>query len=428
LYAPHQAYGGPDGLKRLVNVGHEKGLAVLLDVVYNHLGPDGNYLGQYGPYFTDRYATPWGWAVNFDGPGSQEVRRFFIDNALMWLRDYHFDGLRLDAVHAIVDASAIHFLEELAVEVEALAAHLGRRLALIPESDLNDPRLIRPPEIGGYGLDAQWSDDFHHALHTVLTGEQDGYYLDFGSLADLATALTQAFVYDGRYSRFRERRHGRPTAGLSGHRFLGYQQNHDQVGNRAQGERSSRLLSPERLKIGAALVLTAPFTPMLFQGEEWGASTPFQYFTDHQDPELGQAVSKGRREEFAAFGWDPEEVPDPQAVETFERSKLDWSELAKAPHADLLAWHRRLIELRRAWPALTDGRLERVQVRFDEAADWLLVERGPIVIVCNLSPRPQALPLEWRGARQVLLASNPAIRLTQEGVELPGEAVVILGE
>ena len=331
LYAPHHAYGGPEGLKRLVNACHAKGFAVLLDVVYNHLGPAGNYLERFGPYFTARHQTPWGPAVNLDGPGSDEVRRFFCDNALMWLRDYHLDGLRLDAVHALVDTSAVSFLEQLAAEVHALEAHLGRHLVLIAESDLNDPRVVRPPELGGYGLGAQWSDDFHHALHTVLTGERDGYYADFGSLADLAKALTGTFVYDGRYSHFRGRRHGRPTAGLTGDHFLGYLQNHDQIGNRAQGERSSHLPNSGRLKIAAALVLTSPFIPLLFQGEEWGASTPFQYFTDHDDPELGRAVREGRRVEFAGFGWAPEAIPDPQDPATFARSKLDWQERARSP-------------------------------------------------------------------------------------------------
>jgi maltooligosyltrehalose trehalohydrolase len=427
LYAPHHAYGGPQGLKRLVDACHARGLAVLLDVVYNHLGPAGNYLGRFGPYFTDRYATPWGPAVNLDGPDSHEVRRFFCDNALMWLRDYHADGLRLDAVHALVDTSAMPFLEQLAAEVDALAAHLGRHLVLIAESDLNDPRIVRPPEVGGYGFDAQWSDDFHHALHTVLTGERDGYYVDFGAFADLAKALERAFVYDGRYSAFRRRPHGRPPTGLAGHRFLGYLQNHDQIGNRATGDRSSHLLSLGRLQVAAALVLTAPFVPLLFQGEEWGASSPFQYFTAYDDPALGQAVATGRREEFAAFGWQPHEVPDPQAHETFARSKLNWDELAREPHARLLDWHRRLIRLRREVPALADGRLDRVHVDFDETARWLVVERGPVAVVCNLADRSQHVPVRLPGALQALLTSDPAVRVTPGGVTLPPDAVALLG-
>jgi maltooligosyltrehalose trehalohydrolase len=425
LFAPHHAYGGPDGLKRFVNACHARGLAVLLDVVYNHLGPSGNYLGRYAPYFSRRYTTPWGDAVNFDGPDSDEVRRFFCDNARMWLRDYHCDGLRLDAVHAICDTAAQPFLEQLALEVDALQAQLGRHLVLIPESDLNDPRLLWSRERGGYGLDAQWSDDFHHALHTVLTGERDGYYRDFGALSDLAQALRQAFVYDGRYSAHRRRRHGRAPTGLGGHRFVGYLQNHDQVGNRARGERLSHLVSLGRLKIGAALVLTSPFVPMLFQGEEWGASTPFQYFTDHQEPELAKAVREGRRREFAAFGWQPEDVPDPQAPETFQRSKLRWQELVHPPHAEILEWHRRLIRLRRAEPALSDGRLERVHTRWDEAARWFVLERGPISVACNLAPQPQPVPLR-PGNHATLLSAPPGLTAVDGVVALPPDGVAVL--
>jgi maltooligosyltrehalose trehalohydrolase len=384
-YAPHHAYGGPRGLKRLVDACHARGLGVLMDVVYNHLGPIGNHLERFGPYFSDRYATAWGRAFNLDGPGSDQVRAFLIDNALMWLRDYHCDGLRLDAVHAIVDTSAVHILEELAERVRELEARLERRLLVIAESDLNDPRLVRPPEVGGYGLDAQWSDDFHHALHTVLTGERSGYYADFGSLADLAQALRQAFVYDGRQSGYRQRRHGRSPSGLSGHRFLGYLQNHDQVGNRAQGERISQLVDTGLLKVGAALVLTSPFVPMLFMGEEWGAGTPFLFFSDHQDPAVAAATSQGRVREFAAFGWRPEEVPDPQSEETFLRSKLDWTELSHEPHAEILDWYRRLVQLRRSYPELRDGDLGRVKVDFDETERWLTLERGRVKLRCNFA-------------------------------------------
>jgi maltooligosyltrehalose trehalohydrolase len=354
------------------------------------------------------------------------VRRFFCDNALMWLRDYHLDGLRLDAVHALMDTSAMPFLEQLAAEVRALEAHLGRHLVLIAESDLNDPRVVRPSELGGYGVAAQWSDDFHHALHAVLTGERAGYYADFGSLADLAQALTGTFVYDGRYSHFRGRRHGRPTAGPTGDHFLGYLQNHDQIGNRARGERSSHLLGPGRLKIAAALVLAAPFIPLLFQGEEWGASTPFQYFTDHEDDELGRAVSEGRRAEFAAFGWAPDEVPDPQDPATYLLSKLDWRERQREPHAGLLAWYQALIRLRRQIPALADGRLERVRVRFDEAARWLVLERGPLTVACNLAAQAQRVPMREQPS-EVLLTSDPMIEVSASGVALPPDSVVVLG-
>lgn len=426
LYAPHHAYGGPDELKRLVDACHRRGLAVILDVVYNHLGPAGNYLERFGPYFTERYATPWGQAINFDGPDSDEVRRFVCDNALMWLRDYHFDGLRLDAVHALIDTSAMHLLEQLACEVAELQAQSGRHLILIAESDLNDPRIVRSQEIGGYGIHAQWSDDFHHALHTVLTGERDGYYADFGSMADLAKAIERVFVYDGSYSAFRRRRHGSPPNGILGHSFLGYLQNHDQVGNRAKGERSSHLLSFGRLKIAAALVLGAPFIPMLFQGEEWAATSPFLYFTNHEDAELGRLVTEGRRREFAAFSAHSDDVPDPQALDTFERSKLPWDECSRAPHAEMLDWHRRLIRLRRESAALSDGRLDRVTVTFDEQAKWLVMARGSITLTCNLSERRQLTPVSIGKDARILLSSEKEIQLAGDGVELPPDSVAII--
>jgi maltooligosyltrehalose trehalohydrolase len=410
----------------LVDACHRLGLGVLLDVVYNHLGPAGNYLSRFGPYFTRRYRTPWGEAVNLDGPESDEVRRFFIDNALMWLRDYHMDGLRVDAVHAIVDTSAIHFLEQLAAEVKALEAEVGRHLVLIAESDLNDPRVVRLPEVGGYGIDAQWNEDFHHALHAVLTGERKGYYQDFGGLANLAKVLTRALLYDGCYSAYRRRCFGRPARELSGHRFVGCLQNHDQVGNRAKGERTSHLVSQGLLKVGAALVLTSPFIPMIFQGEEWGASTPFQYFTDHQDPELAQAVREGRRREFAAFGWKPEDVPDPQAKETFERSRLDWEERGREPHGSLLQWHRDLVKLRRSFPSLTDGRLDRVRVAFDENWRRLTVERGPVLVACNFSDAPQLIPLGPDKRGRMWLKSDERISVDGHNASLPPESVVIL--
>lgn len=425
LFAPHHAYGTPDDLKRLVNACHARGLAVILDVVYNHLGPSGNYLGKFGPYFTKKFASPWGEGINFDGPDSGEVRRFFCDNALMWLREYHFDGLRLDAVHGIIDTSATHFLEQLQTEVEHLAAQLGRRLVLVPESDLNDPRLLWSRERGGYQMVAQWSDDFHHALHTVLTGETTGYYSDFGKLADVAKALREAFVYDGTYSRHRRRVHGRPAWGMSGHQFLGYLQNHDQIGNRAIGDRSSHLMSLGRLKTGAVLVLTSPFVPMLFQGEEWGARTPFCYFTDHQEPELARAVREGRCKEFAAFGWKPEDTADPQARETFIKAKLNWNELARSPHRELVEWHRSLIQLRRTEPSLADGDMRAVQTKFNEKQRWLLVERGAITIACNLGGCTQTLPLAAKKCR-TLLASAPGIKISGGKVKLPPDAVAIL--
>ena len=425
LFAPHHNYGLPDDFKKLVDACHARGLAVILDVVYNHVGPSGNYLGRFGPYFTKKFATFWGEGINFDGPESGEVRRFFCDNALMWLRDYHVDGLRLDAVHGILDTSAVHILEQLKIEVEDLSARTGRHLVLIPESDLNDPRLLRPRTQGGYQLDAQWSDDFHHALHTVLTGETTGYYSDYGKLEQLAKALRCAFVYDGQFSIHRRRVHGRPADGLNGCQFLAYLQNHDQVGNRARGDRSSQLMSLGRLKIGAALVLLSPFTPMLFQGEEWGASTPFFYFTDYQEPELANAVREGRCREFAAFGWKPEDTPDPQARETFTGSVLNWPELARAPHADILEWHRRLIQLRRSESSLADGEMKSVKTRFDENQRWLTVERAAISAACNFSNQQQAVPL-FATDQQILMASETGIKTSGGMVHLPPDSVAIL--
>jgi maltooligosyltrehalose trehalohydrolase len=424
LFAPHHVYGGPDGLKRFVDGCHARGLAVLLDVVYNHLGPDGNYLSRFGPYFTDRYSTPWGQAVNLDDAGSREVRRFLCDNALMWLRDWHIDGLRIDAIHAIFDSSAVHFLEQLSSEVHELEAHVGRNLVLIAESDLNDPRIITPREAGGYGIDAQWSDDFHHALHTILTGDSQGYYQDFGKLADLQKALQSAFVYDGQPSAYRKRRHGRRPEGLSGSRFLGYLQNHDQSGNRAQGERSSQLMNAGRLKIGAAMVLYAPFVPMLFQGEEWGAGSPFLYFTNHEDPELARAVSEGRRRDCAAQGWDPEEVPDPQDPATFQKSKLDWAELKREPHASLLEWHRRLITLRTTTPEFTDGRMDRVEVEFCEEGKWFTFHRGVYTVAFSLAAETREVPIRFPG--EILLASSSECQTSGAMVRLPPDSVAVL--
>jgi maltooligosyltrehalose trehalohydrolase len=424
LWAPHHGYGGPEGLKRLVDACHHRGLGVILDVVYNHLGPAGNYLGEYGPYFTDRYATPWGQAVNLDGPGSDEVRRFFIDNALMWLRDYHLDGLRLDAVHAIVDTSAIHFLEQLGIAVEELGIATGRPRFLVAESDLNDPRIVRRREEGGYAMDAQWSDDFHHALHTAITGEHQGYYADFAGLKAVAKCLTDVFVYDGAFSESRDRVHGRPATGVPGWRFLAYSQNHDQVGNRAQGDRLSHLATTERLKVAAALVLCAPFVPMLFQGEEWGATAPFLYFTDHPDPELGRAVSEGRRREFSAFGWDPASIPDPQEAATFERSKLDWPERDTGAHAGLHDWYRQLIALRRSRPDLLVGDRSAVNVDCNDTEGWIKVQRGATTLACNLSSREATLTVD---GGCLLAASQPGVRLDGSRLVLPPDGVAIIG-
>jgi maltooligosyltrehalose trehalohydrolase len=407
LFAPLPAYGAPRELARFVDACHERGLAVLLDVVYNHLGPDGNYLGSYGPYFTDRVKTPWGDAINYDGAASDEVRRFVIDNALMWLREYGFDGLRLDAVHAIYSFEATHILEELAAAVRRLGEELDRSFVLIAESDLNDPRLVHSAARGGYALDAHWADDFHHAVHRYFTGETGGYYADFQGLADLAKALTQGYVYQGQYSVFRARRHGRPPRAVAPDQLVICAQNHDQIGNRACGERLSMLLDPLRLKAIAALTVLSPFVPLLFQGEEWGATTPFLYFTDHQDPRLARAVSEGRAREFAAFRWTGE-IPDPQARSTFERSKLDWSEPLRAPHAELLDWYRRLIALRAARAARKDARAK-PRAGFDACGEWLRFEYAGVLALFNFAAAPQRLALPRRttqGTWELVLASD----------------------
>ncbi len=425
LYAVRDIYGGPDGLKRLVNACHGRGLAVLLDVVYNHFGPVGNYSGKFGPYTTDKHCTPWGAAMNFEDKGSDEVRRYFIDNALMWLRDYHMDGLRLDAVHEFVDRSAIHFLEQMSAEVDVMSARLGRRLVLIAESDLNNPCIVRPREAGGYGMDAQWSDDFHHALFTLLHVEEGkGYYDDFGSMGDLAKALTRMFVYDGTYSGYRNRSHGRPVDGLSSHHFIGFIQNHDQVGNRATGDRLEHIVGVARAKVALGIVLTAPFIPMLFQGEEYAASTPFQYFADHEDPQMAKAVSEGRMKEFAAFGWKPEEIPDPEKRETFERSKLNWDEVREGNHTEMLEWTRSLIHLRRGSVSLNDGDPGHTDVKFNEDKRWLTMRRGGVLVVCNLGA--ETVELDNPGALPIRLASDNGIFLTGKGVCVPPDTLAVL--
>ncbi|MBN0046894.1 malto-oligosyltrehalose trehalohydrolase [Streptomyces actuosus] len=430
LWAVHEPYGGPEALKRFVDRAHGLGLGVVLDVVHNHLGPSGNYLPVFGPYFTDTHQTPWGSAVNLDASGSDEVRAFLVGSALAWLRDYRIDGLRLDAVHALADTRACHFLEELSTAVDGLAAETGRPLFLIAESDLNDPRLITVREENGLGLQAQWNDDFHHALHTALTGEAQGYYADFARapLAAVAKTLTGGYFHDGTYSSFRGRHHGRPLdrARVAGHRLLGYSQTHDQVGNRAQGDRLSATLSPGLLACAAALTLTAPFTPMLFMGEEWAASTPWQFFTDHTDPELADAVRRGRRREFAAHGWAEDEVPDPQDPATRDRSCLDWPEREREPHARVLDWYRRLIALRRTQPDLTDPDLADTKVAYDEQARWLAFRRGDVRVAVNLGEEPASIPLGTRPAR-VLAAWEPVREPGPDGLlHLPGESCVVL--
>ncbi|MEE2033488.1 malto-oligosyltrehalose trehalohydrolase [Rhodococcus chondri] len=423
-YAVHEPYGGPDALQRFVDAAHTRGLGVVLDVVYNHLGPSGNYLDRFGPYLSSGPGI-WGDSVNLDGAGSSEVRRYIIENALRWLRDFHIDALRLDAVHALVDHTAIHLLEELAVETFRLSAHLGRPLSLIAESDLNDPRMITPRSAGGYGLQAQWDDDVHHAIHAAVSGERQGYYGDFGSLETLAHTLGHGFFHAGTYSTFRGRMHGRPldVRRIPASSLLAYTCTHDQVGNRALGDRPGIYLDHGQLGVKAALVLTSPYTPMLFMGEEWGASTPFRYFTSHPEPELAAAVVEGRRREFGQHGWNTEDVPDPQHPETFHRSKLEWRERSAPDHARLLRCYRDLIALRRARVELTDPWLEHAQVSYDEEEQWIVVSRGALRVVCNLGPDPVTVPA---GGRAVLWWDEPVVNRTESAVLVPGHSFVVL--
>jgi maltooligosyltrehalose trehalohydrolase len=384
-YAVHEPYGGPDGLVRFVDGCHRRGLGVLIDAVFNHLGPSGNYLPRFGPYLSSG-TNPWGEGINIADAHSDEVRDHIIACALRWMRDFHTDGLRLDAVHALVDTTAIHILEELSSKTDALSEQLGRPLSLIAESDRNDPRFVTGRDAGGYGMTAQWDDDIHHALHAAVSGEQHGYYCDFGSLQALAETLRCGYFHAGTYSSFRGRRHGRPldTTTIPGYRLMAYTSSHDQIGNRAAGDRPSAYLSTGQLAVSAALTLLTPFTAMLFMGEEWGASTPFQFFSAHPEPEVAEATRVGRRREFAEHGWNPADVPDPQDRQTFERSKLRWDEVGEGDHARLHQMYRSLIALRRSEPDLADFRLDHMAVDFDEDAHWIAVRRGGLVIVCNL--------------------------------------------
>ncbi|MGO9393383.1 MAG: malto-oligosyltrehalose trehalohydrolase [Desulfobaccales bacterium] len=373
-FAVQNSYGGPEGFKTLIDACHQRGLAVILDVVYNHLGPEGNYLHDFGPYFTDRYRTPWGAAINFDGPDSDEVRRFFIENALYWVTEFRLDGLRLDAVHGIFDFSARHFLQELVSAVHEQAEQLNRRIYVIAESDLNDVRLVRSPELGGYGLDAQWNDDFHHALHTLLTGERTGYYKDFGRIQDLAKAFAEGFVYSGAYSPARRRRHGNTSKDIAARRLVVFAQNHDQVGNRLKGERLSALVSFEGLKLAAAVVLLSPFIPLLFMGEEYGETAPFPYFVSHSDPDLIEVVRRGRREEFAYFKGS-DEPPDPQEEATRQSASLDHSLRHQGRHRILYVLYKELITLRNETRANAGLSKDRMEVVCLERERTLVVRR-----------------------------------------------------
>ncbi len=410
-FAVQNSYGGPEAFKRLINECHKLGIAVVLDVVYNHFGPEGNYLRDFGPYFTAKYQTPWGEALNFDGEYSDEVRNYFIQNAVYWFEKYHIDALRLDAVHAIYDQSAVPFLQELAETVEAFWTNDNWQRYLIAESDLNDSRLIRPREVFGYGLDAQWCDDFHHSLHTLLTGENDGYYEDFGKLQQLVKALVEGYVYSGQFSPHRKRCHGNRSLDVPTEQFVVSSQNHDQVGNRMLGERLSALVSFEAQKLAAAALLLSPYVPLLFMGQEYGEEAPFLYFVSHQDPSLSEAVRQGRKEEFKAFGWGAE-PPDPADEKTFLRSKLNWHKRTEGKHKVLLDFHKVLLQMRKELPAFTATERSHMEVRVIENKEVLFMRRwwGESDMIClfNFAPqeirlRPHELPA---GIWQKLLDSS----------------------
>lgn len=421
-YAVHEPYGGPDGLIRFVDACHDLGLGVLIDAVFNHLGPSGNYLPQFGPYLSSG-SNPWGESINIADAGADQVRRYILDCALRWMRDFHADGLRLDAVHALVDTTAIHILEELSTETDALAEEVGRPLSLIAESDMNDARLITPRENGGLGLTAQWDDDIHHAIHTAVSGERQGYYGDFGSIETLAQTLRNGFFHAGTYSSFRGRRHGRPldTSTIPATRLLAYTVTHDQVGNRAVGDRPSQNLTAGQLAVKAALVLGSPYTAMLFMGEEWASSSPFQFFSSHPEPELARATAEGRKREFAEHGWDADAIPDPQDPQTFQRSKLNWDEVGAGGHARLLEFYRSLVALRRTEPDMADPWLDDLRIDYDEDARWLVMHRGTLAIACNLNSEPVDVPV----AGEVVLAWD-APTVGDESTRVNGHSVAIL--
>jgi maltooligosyltrehalose trehalohydrolase len=421
-YAVHEPYGGPAAYQRFVDACHGVGLGVIQDVVYNHLGPSGNYLPEFGPYLRDAESNTWGSSVDLD---ESEVRRYIVENAQMWLRDYHVDGLRLDAVHALKDSGPVHILQELAESVDAVSAHLGRPLSLIAESDLNDARLISAREAGGYGLTAQWNDDYHHALHVALTGETTGYYADFASLSSLAKASTRGFFHDGTWSSFRGRAHGQPIdPRLPAWRLVTFSQDHDQIGNRAAGDRLSQTLDEGGMAIAAVLTVLAPFTPMLFMGEEWAASTPWQFFTSHPEAELGAATARGRKAEFARMGWDESLVPDPQDPETFLRSKLRWDEKDAGTHARILVLYRELLALRRARPELTDPDFHALTATADDGGRCFRLRRGGTEILVNFSAEPARLPVD--GSRRVLLSTDATASAEDGFVALPPRSAVVV--
>ncbi|WP_343317586.1 malto-oligosyltrehalose trehalohydrolase [Arthrobacter sp. TMP15] len=430
-YAVHEGYGGPAEYQCFVDAAHRAGIGVIQDVVYNHLGPSGNYLPRFGPYLNEDAGNTWGDSVNLDGGGSDTVRRYILDNAAMWLRDYHVDGLRLDAVHAFKDERALPLLEELAQLADCVSVESGRPVTMIAESDLNDPRLLYSRTRNGDGLRAQWSDDFHHALHVNLSGEADGYYADFDSIGALAKVLEYGFFHDGSYSSFRGRHHGRQIDRTAVHpsALVVCSQNHDQIGNRAAGDRLSKNLSYGQLAVAAVATLTSPFTPMLFMGEEYGASTPWQFFTSHPEPELAQATAAGRIKEFEHMGWDPKMVPDPQEPATFRRSVLDWSEAASGDHARLLDLYKHLTSLRRTTAELSQPGFANISVEFAEADKWLLLRRDGIEVALNFSPRRRKVPVQ---GTHLLLATEDGVHLIPDGsptlLQMPGHCAAIIAK
>ncbi len=414
LYPPQSSYGGPTGLKKLVDACHQHGLAVVMDVVYNHLGPEGNYLPEFAPCFTDAHHTPWGKAINYDGPGSDGIRRWVIDNALYWLTEYHVDALRLDAIHGIYDFGAHHLLDELSEAFQNQASHLQRRACIIAETDLEDVRIINPREVGGYAIDAQWHDDFHHALYALLTGEREGFLADFGALTDLAKSIREGFVLDGKYSRYRRRHYGSSSRNRPGDQFVGFIQNHDQIANTSRGKRLSSLVSSGQHKLAAVLTLCSPFLPLLFMGEEYGETAPFLFFTSFEDSGLATAVREGRKSELGAH-YSESDFADPQAASTFERSKLNWSKPGTSPHAEILRLYRDLISLRKQHPSLGNCRKDLTEIQFDERSKPFVMKRtdpsgSAALVVCNFSENPQhvQVPAEPKGWQLALWTGNPA--------------------
>ena len=447
-YAVQHSYGGAEGLQKLVDACHRKGLAVVLDVVYNHMGPEGNYFTDYGPYFTTRYQTPWGHALNFDGDYSDSVRRYFIENVLMWFRDFHIDALRIDAAHAIHDASETHLLREIKQHVDALVRQTGRPYYLIIESDQNETQFIRSLDAQGYGMDAQWNDEFHHALRVTAGGERQGYYADYNGIQHLAKAYKDAYVYDGTYMPRRARIVGKSTAGHAGRQFVVFSQNHDHIGNRMLGERPSQLVNLEMQKLMAGAVMSSPYLPMLFMGEEWGEQNPFLYFVSHSDPALIEAVRQGRKREFAAFQEIDRsasvDAPDAQDEQTFEQSKLQWSRLTQEPHQTLFRYYQTLLTLRKQ-SSLRHPNRESVAVVVDDVRQTLTLFRQhagldgsaeTVACLMNFSQerRSLSLPADSSSWRNLLDSADPrwhgpvAAPATLNGIEsvtLQPESILI---